>query len=587
MQNLVNTIKALLRDFPLFCQHASGLELRRYQRHVAAAILDSLIHKRGDSIVVMFPRQSGKNEVQAQIEAYVLTLLSQTDAEMVKVSPTWKPQSLNAMRRLERVLQRNLISRDLWHKEAGYIYKVGSAREFFLSGEPHASTVGHTASTLLQCDEAQDVRPDVWDKKFSPMAASTNATRVYWGTAWTAQTLLARELRAAQTAQARDGRQRAFVVTATDVAREVPAYATFVAEQEAKLGRNHPLVRTQYYCEELDAEGGLFPPTRRALMQGDQGYRTTPEPGQLYAFLLDVAGEDESADIGELSNPGRDSTALTIVEVDLATVADELIHAPTYRVVCRYGWTGIKHSQLYAQLVNLAHTWQPKHIVADATGVGAGLVSFLNKALPGHLIPFVFSAKSKSDLGWAFIGVIESGRFHDHATTPAEPPTPTARARLRETLATRYSSEELQTLCFDLGEAYDSLDGSTPNSKAMSLIDRLERRGAVSNLLAHVIGRRPDVDWSLALPASAAAILTARSEFRRQLEFVTYEAGANQSLRWSVPNGTRDPATGELIHDDWILSAALVAELDKCEWAQAHSAVIPATDPLTRLERDF
>jgi hypothetical protein len=45
--------------------------------------------------------------------------------EMVKVSPTWKPQSLNAMRRLERVLSRNLLTRGQWRKESGYIYPAG------------------------------------------------------------------------------------------------------------------------------------------------------------------------------------------------------------------------------------------------------------------------------------------------------------------------------------------------------------------------------------------------------------------------------------------------------------------------------
>ena len=45
----------------------------------------------------------------------------------------------------------------------------------------------------------------------------------------------------------------------------------------------------------------------------------------------------------------------------------------------------------------------------DATGVGAGLASFLERALPGRVIPFVFSGRSKSDLGWGFLGVVESG----------------------------------------------------------------------------------------------------------------------------------------------------------------------------------
>ena len=44
------------------------------------------------------------------------------------------------------------------------------------------------------------------------------------------------------------------------------------------------------------------------------------------------------------------------------------------------------------------------------------------------------------------------------------------------------------------------------------------------------------------------------------------EGALDRRLRWGVPDGTRDPATGELIHDDHLVAAALVAELDDQEW---------------------
>ncbi len=198
MPTIKDALKELLRDVCLFAEHASGTRLRSYQQEVAQAIAQSVIDGQGETFVVVFPRQSGKNELQAQVEAYLLVLLSQRPAEMVMISPTWKPQSLNAMRRLERVLKANLFAAGAWRKESGFIYRVGAARIYFLSGSPTASIVGATASTLLMCDEAQDVQIAKWDKEVAPMAASTNATRVFWGTAWTSSTLLARELRAAR-----------------------------------------------------------------------------------------------------------------------------------------------------------------------------------------------------------------------------------------------------------------------------------------------------------------------------------------------------------------------------------------------------
>ena len=299
MADLHDSMMALLHDVLLFAERGNFLQLRQYQVEVAQAVVDSVIHQRGLTFVVIFPRQSGKNELQAQLESYLLAIYSSLEAEMVKVSPTWKPQSLNAMRRLERVLKRSLVVQKKWTKEQGYIYRIESARIFFLSGSPTTNIVGATANILLECDEAQDVLISKWDKDIAPMAASTNATRIFWGTAWTSRTLLAREKRAAEEEQARDGIRRVFVLDADDVASEVPAYGAFVAGEVCKHGRNHPFVKTQYFSEEIDAEGGMFSPARLALMQGEHCRQLSPmagakdqRGGKLYALLVDVAGED-------------------------------------------------------------------------------------------------------------------------------------------------------------------------------------------------------------------------------------------------------------------------------------------------------
>jgi len=415
LANLTTIVKDLLVNPLRFTERGSGLKLRTYQQKVALAICNSVIHELGHTFVVIFPRQSGKNELQAQIETYLLALYSKYDAEIVKVSPTWKPQSLNAMRRLERVLNHNLVVKGIpWKKEQGYIYRVGNARIFFLSGSPTANVVGATASTLLECDEAQDVTIAKWDKEVNPMAASTNATKVFWGTAWTSQTLLAREKRAALDAQKQDGIERVFEIDANLVGKEVPAYKKFVQNEQARLGPNHPFVLTQYFSKEIDAEAGMFPLNRQALMQGGHTPTSGPLQNQLYAFAIDVAGSDEGQ-TGELTEniSRRDSTTLTIFEIDLATLSDPLIKAPRYLVRNRFLWTNVSQTRVYQHINALAELWKPHRIIVDSTGVGAGLASFLYNSWPG-VIQFLFTQKSKSDLGWGFITVIESGRFKDH-----------------------------------------------------------------------------------------------------------------------------------------------------------------------------
>lgn len=403
-------LRQTLSDVCAFAR-LSGVRLRPYQAQVARAIVDAVLHDRGLSFVVMFPRQSGKNEVQAHLEAYLLTLFSGTSAEMVKASPTLRPQSLTAMRRLERVLNANPLTRGRWRRESGNTFRLGQARIHFLSAAPGSSIVGATASLLLEVDEAQAVSIEKFDTELAPMTASTGAVRVFWGTAWTASTLLGRELRLAQAEQARDGVRRVFRLTAAEVIADHPRYARTVERAIQQLGRNHPAVRTQYFSEEVDAAGTLFPEERLALLRGSHPWQDAPLPGRTYAFLLDVGGTApvQLPLMDEYAGNRRDSSALVIVEVE---PPQDGRPAPRYRAVHLCQWTGVSQTRLFEQVLALARQWSPRRIVIDATGVGAGLADFLDRALPGRVVRFVFSSASKSDLGYRFLEVVESGRFH-------------------------------------------------------------------------------------------------------------------------------------------------------------------------------
>lgn len=406
---------------PVAFAQRGGVTLRSYQAAAARAVVESVMGGLGRSLAVMFPRQSGKNEAQAWIEACLLWTLRDQAAEIVKISPTFRPQSLNAMRRLERVLRQHDQTRAAWKKESGYCYRLGAARMYFLSGAEGSNIVGATASTLLEVDEAQDVGIEKFDREISPMAASTRATRVFWGTAWTADTLLARELRAAQV------QGGAWVVRADEVGRESPAYQAYVAEQVARLGRSHPLVRTQYFCEELEMGGrAMFPPERLERMRG-------PAPASLpglFAVLVDVGGEDGGAWTvkagqwvqGALGGSDHDSTAVTVVAVDPSRVDDPLVRAPLYRPVERRVWRGVRHSDLLDELRSLVQHYKAQRVVVDATGVGAGLASFLERSFPGRVLPFVFSQASKSKLGWDFLAVVDGGRWQEPPAAPGEAP---------------------------------------------------------------------------------------------------------------------------------------------------------------------
>jgi hypothetical protein len=409
----------------------SNILLRPYQLAPIHPILNSIFTHAGRSFVVIFARQSGKDELLANLIVYLLARLHYLDSSIVFVSPTFKPQTITAMNRLDARMSSPWF-KNYCRRSSGYIYKFDHATCTYLSAEPGASVVGATARTLLIINEAQDVRPAIYDKRFAPMAASGNATRIFSGTSWTNNTLLARELRLARQAERADGLQRVFIVPGDQVASSNPYYAAHLQGEIARFGKNHPLIQSQYFCQEIDAQAGMFPPARQALMRGSHASRAIPEPGKMYAFLIDVAGQDECAgwlhDAAAapadgasqprsdlmLVNPGRDYTLLKIVEIDKSTLPT--IGKPAYRVVYRQSWLGKSHVVIFGALKALAAAWQPWRIVIDATGVGEGLYSMLGTSLGSNIVlPVKFSASMKSELGYGFLAIVESGRYQEYA----------------------------------------------------------------------------------------------------------------------------------------------------------------------------
>jgi hypothetical protein len=179
---------------------------------------------------------------------------------------------------------------------------------------------------------------------------------------------------------------------------------------------------------------------------------------------------------------------------------------PSYEIIFRKQWVGTKHTDIYGQILSMAATWSVRFLVCDATGVGAGLTAFLARSLGSKVIPFIFNSRTKSDLGWSFLSLIDTGRLKTYA---------------------------------------EDDNRSSP---------RL--RGDLAEL---------------------------NNEFFTQLQYCQYEIlpGPDKKIKWSVPDGTRDPATGDLIHDDLIISAALLSVLDQQSWSvTGPAAVVKARDPL-------
>lgn len=399
---------------------ASALELpsinrlRPYQQEVALAVLDSVFHGRGLTFSVEMARQGGKNELSAQLELLLLTLYMTEPQNMIKCSPTFKPQTIISMMRLKDRLN-DVGFNGIWVTELGYIIRLGDARAIFLSADESANVVGNTAHLLLEVDEAQDVSKEKYTKEFKPMGATTNVTTVHYGTAWDDSTLLEEVKQTNLELEKKDGIRRHFEYAWEEIARYNAGYLAYVEAERARLGENHPLFLTQYRLLPIHGGGGYLSAQHRSQLQGEHRRCHQREPGKTYVAGIDLAGETETEEGAALRaiKPRQDSTVVTIGEIDFC---DDLVKQPRVRVVEHYWWTGRKHTELYPQLVDILKTvWRCRRVVVDATGVGQPVSSFLRQSLGSRVIPFTFTARSKSELGFNLLAAINSGRLKMYA----------------------------------------------------------------------------------------------------------------------------------------------------------------------------
>ncbi len=412
--------------------------LRAYQLECARSILRSVRRREGRTFTVMFARQMGKNELSAALEAHLLWQYRELGGSIVKAAPTFRPQILNSVLRLGQTLERDERTRGQWQSQFGHIIRHGEASIAFYSAEPHANVVGATASLLLEIDEAQDVDPDKYDRDFRPMASSTNATTVLYGTAWTEDTVLERQRRVNLASQS-NGHRLHFEFDYTVLATINPHYARFVEAEIARLGRDHPTIRTQYLLQTLPDAGRLLSAEQLGALNGAHERERDPAPGATYVAGIDLAGEDEGAvdALLRLAQPRRDSTVVTIARVEW-----DVLGRPLARVVEHVRWTGRDHVWQYQRLAELCERWSVSRVCVDASGIGAGIAAFLAERLGPRVERFVFTSASKSGLAYTLLTMINTGRLSLYKEDGSEE-WRGCRAELRAVRATPRSGEIL------------------------------------------------------------------------------------------------------------------------------------------------
>ena len=250
--------------------------LRPYQSEIARAVLSSVYEKKGLTFTVEIARQGGKNELSARLERRLLTQHFAESKNLIKCSPTFKPQAFISMLRLKEKLNESAFS-DSWTSEMNYIIRVGDARAIFLSADTGANVVGNTAHLLLEVDEAQDVSEDKYTKEFRPMGSTSNVTNVLYGTTWDDRTLLEKMKQTNLELERKDGIRRHFRFDWQEVGKYNPLYLTSVQIEMDRLGPNHPLFLTQYCLLPIHGGGGFLNSQQRDQLKGDHSRLSHPQ----------------------------------------------------------------------------------------------------------------------------------------------------------------------------------------------------------------------------------------------------------------------------------------------------------------------
>lgn len=374
------------------------------ERHIA--------NQTGRVITVRSARQTMKNEISALLCARMMSVYRGTGGIYVRTAPTWKPQIINSMSRVELFLRKDPLIEG-YRPRWGFSLEVGNASIQFLSTDKKANVVGATASIALDIDEAHRVDRGKYEEDFGPMTAFNNVPVIMWGVAADKQDLLYEYL----LYNLENDPTCVLQYPAAVWCELRPAYARHYEERRSKLGATHPVIQTQYDLVDVDSLGGYFKPHHViSLLDSDHERRPSPKGrSKTHICTIDIGGEAEQEEDDPLvqSKGARDSTIALIWEVNFKKLVNDL---PMCHLADIYWWTGKalaeSPSGLPGQqeiLLKLLNLWKPVKTIVDSRGVGEQIAKFLEKRYSG-VEPYAASAQSVSDDCYSLLAMVNNDR---------------------------------------------------------------------------------------------------------------------------------------------------------------------------------
>lgn len=387
----------------------------------------------GKVLVFCCPRQSGKNETDARLTIRLLTkwgclrqLAGLPRGYAVKSAPTWDPQIAVSMRRLREVLDQTLLFQgQAWRKEGSRVWMLpGNLRSAiaFLSAGENANKKGLTAN-LWQCiDEAQNTSKRVYDEELAPMRASTGAPVLLMGTEGSEDCLMHLEIERLRQWEAENPGERAvWVIDWEEVARWNPAYGEFVQAEINRLGKDHPVICTQYRGIAVSIIGRFLTQAQVNNFFGDgegealhHNRLHLPMPGQLYVGGLDFCGASETVeddDTWEADRVAKRDSTVGIV-ARLTWRQDALGLTPEMEIVDVLWLPGMYPDAVVHRCYQFFfEKWRVQRLTADGRGVGEGPAFSLHQRRPEQVTVLKSTSADNTRMGYRMLGLLNHKRL--------------------------------------------------------------------------------------------------------------------------------------------------------------------------------
>lgn len=407
----------------------TGLSLYKYQEETAYAIIYSVITFSGDVKTMLFSRQSGKSEVMA----FVIDTLCVLLPALAKIIPDFEqfstgfriglfaPQSDQVVTTYSRAMTRlSSANAEMILGDPDIDVQLQSSARLELSNGSYLA--GQVASKqskiesktydLIIVEEAQDVDDFIVSKSIEPMLSSTAGTLIKVGTTGLVKNHFYYEIQHNRQHDRKIADQRIKNHFEYD-------YKRIIADRREQYNIDHKKFHLNYEAdisrkkERWGADSQAFKLAYALIWDLESGMLLTDKEynniiNRKLGFQAPLAQDYVVAglDIGK-------APAETVLTVGKVFRGDDPFEKPYKQILAWIALGGLDYEVQHRIIMDAIVDFNISTMYADYTGVGKAVVDRLMYACGEYvnIVPYTFTAQSKSDMWFSFVSDIQTRRL--------------------------------------------------------------------------------------------------------------------------------------------------------------------------------